>query len=655
MIKIKQIYVSSFGRLKDFSVNLDDGLNIISRPNGFGKTTLANFVKAIFFGLNKTNGRKLGENERKKFMPWESAEKFGGYIKFEFNGKDYKAERYFGKTPIHDTFALYDGFDVPSDDFDENIGQRIFDIDAESFERCLYVPQKAVEVSANDSFLTKLNKLVDNTDDQNNFDTATKKLQDYYRGLVSQTRNKNASLKMQYQDKLDAARQNLYRARQDYDEVGKKRRAMDDNAKLLEASRHNLSELKEKQRQSDGKVALKNKAEVLLRVQTSCEQAKQRYDILKDKNSDVSEGYIQNLSAKVDRHESLGRELIAARGGETRAAKKTFLLWFLLSAVMAVVMAVAWGTVSASLPLLAGGIAIAAASAAAGAAGMLRARRKAAAVNAEREKVSALRDEYAEAGANLREVFACHKIYESNFHAALAQLKNNKAAFDEAECRYKEALAEWERKKTDPEFALAMSGGGLSARDYSREIEAEEHRITALTAENARLGEQVSVLLANADKISEFENQTERLQAKLGEVEDKAKLVETAIKCLEEAKTNLSKSFVPKIRDNFQRYIAQITEGQFCNVSVDDKFNLRIEEKNSFREFDYFSKGIMDIGVFCLRLSLIDAMYGETPPCLILDDPFVNFDDKKQATAMKLLGERAEKCQIVYFTCKQNF
>ena len=48
-MKIKELYVAGFGKLKDLKMTFDDGLNVIVRDNGFGKTTLCAFIKAMFY------------------------------------------------------------------------------------------------------------------------------------------------------------------------------------------------------------------------------------------------------------------------------------------------------------------------------------------------------------------------------------------------------------------------------------------------------------------------------------------------------------------------------------------------------------------------------------------------------------------------------
>ena len=53
MIRIDEVFISSFGKLKDFSLALNGGFNGICEQNGYGKTTIAIFIKAMFFGLGK--------------------------------------------------------------------------------------------------------------------------------------------------------------------------------------------------------------------------------------------------------------------------------------------------------------------------------------------------------------------------------------------------------------------------------------------------------------------------------------------------------------------------------------------------------------------------------------------------------------------------
>ena len=52
-----------------------------------------------------------------------------------------------------------------------------------------------------------------------------------------------------------------------------------------------------------------------------------------------------------------------------------------------------------------------------------------------------------------------------------------------------------------------------------------------------------------------------------------------------------------------------------------------------------------------MRLSLVDALFGDEKPFLILDDPFVNLDENRTKGAMRFLTEIAKEYQVIYFTC----
>lgn len=84
------------------------------------------------------------------------------------------------------------------------MGKRLFGIDAAAFERCLYLPQKQIEIKSNDSFVEKLSNLLDNAEDNNNFSAATARLREFSKklrlergsgGLLFETEQKSDSSK----------------------------------------------------------------------------------------------------------------------------------------------------------------------------------------------------------------------------------------------------------------------------------------------------------------------------------------------------------------------------------------------------------------------------------------------------------------------------
>ena len=81
---LTKLTVSGFGKLKGYSTTFDKELNTFVFENGWGKTTLSDFIYAMFYGLAQTTKKKLTENLRKKYQPWDS-KTFGGSVEFIHN------------------------------------------------------------------------------------------------------------------------------------------------------------------------------------------------------------------------------------------------------------------------------------------------------------------------------------------------------------------------------------------------------------------------------------------------------------------------------------------------------------------------------------------------------------------------------------------
>lgn len=94
-MKLIRCHIENFGVLSDFDFVFDDGLTTICQGNGFGKSTFATFIKAMFYGFPRTGARNIVENERKRYDPWQGG-KYGGYLEFEIQDTSYRVTRYFG-------------------------------------------------------------------------------------------------------------------------------------------------------------------------------------------------------------------------------------------------------------------------------------------------------------------------------------------------------------------------------------------------------------------------------------------------------------------------------------------------------------------------------------------------------------------------------
>ena len=199
-MKLLNCYISSFGKLQNFSYDFSSGLNTIVEDNGWGKSTFATFIKAMFYGLNSSK-RSVAENERIKYRPWNSTQKFGGYIEFLWGNNQYKIERFFGAKESEDTVRLFDAKTGKEFSNTENLGRRIFEIDEEGFLSTTYFSQKDFEIKSNSSLTAKFNSVCE-VQDTEAFDKALLKLEEKskaykYRGdkgLIADTKREIAEV-----------------------------------------------------------------------------------------------------------------------------------------------------------------------------------------------------------------------------------------------------------------------------------------------------------------------------------------------------------------------------------------------------------------------------------------------------------------------------
>ena len=96
-MKLISMHVDNFGGLRSYDYDFSEGLNVILQDNGWGKTTMAAFLKAMLYGFDSKRSKDITENERKKYYPWQGGS-YGGTLDFEAEKNNYRIYRTFGLT-----------------------------------------------------------------------------------------------------------------------------------------------------------------------------------------------------------------------------------------------------------------------------------------------------------------------------------------------------------------------------------------------------------------------------------------------------------------------------------------------------------------------------------------------------------------------------
>ena len=89
-------------------------------------------------------------------------------------------------------------------------------------------------------------------------------------------------------------------------------------------------------------------------------------------------------------------------------------------------------------------------------------------------------------------------------------------------------------------------------------------------------------------------------------------------------------------------------------ILVTSDLEVQLERQGKARELGYFSAGQSDLVMLCMRFALVDALFGGEKPFVILDDPFVNLDDRRTDQALELVRELARDRQIIYLVCNSS-
>ncbi len=234
-MKLLRAEIENFGKFHGVKLDFSDGLNTVCRENGWGKTTLAVFLKAMLYGLPASSTKKLDRNERKKYAPWQGGQ-FGGSLTFETNRGRFRVERFFGSKESEDTFVLRDlTTRMPSSVYSANLGTDLFGIDAEGFERSVYLSERELDLSGADgSIQAKLTGVAESENDLANLQNALSIL-DKQRRIYQMTGNKGRVAEL---SRLVAEKQERY------EEGLRKLKWLTDAERSLSAERERLAELR---------------------------------------------------------------------------------------------------------------------------------------------------------------------------------------------------------------------------------------------------------------------------------------------------------------------------------------------------------------------------------------------------------------------------
>ena len=172
-MKIKQLKINSFGKLKDKEITLKDNINILFGKNEAGKSTIIKYIVNSIYGISKNKkGKEYSDFE--KYQPW-SGEEFSGRLSYELDdGTQYEIYRDFKKK---NPKIFNESMEDISNQFpiDKSVGNQFFyaqtNVDEELFLSTLVANQQEVRLQKTEQsvLIQKIANLVGTGDDNTSY------------------------------------------------------------------------------------------------------------------------------------------------------------------------------------------------------------------------------------------------------------------------------------------------------------------------------------------------------------------------------------------------------------------------------------------------------------------------------------------------------
>lgn len=185
-MKINKIYISAFGKFKNYTLNFTEGLNVIHGENENGKSTVMAFIKMMFYGSGRSSSQ-LSKSPRLKYAPW-SGERMAGKIYFEHGGTNYCLEREFMKGDSTDKVHLTNTDLGTTNAVSSSVGYDFFSISASAFERTVFIGNIggfSNDDEANGEINAKLSNIALTGDEDISYQTVISRIADAKQRLMS--------------------------------------------------------------------------------------------------------------------------------------------------------------------------------------------------------------------------------------------------------------------------------------------------------------------------------------------------------------------------------------------------------------------------------------------------------------------------------------
>lgn len=606
-MKINNLKINGFGKIKDKEIYLGDGINVIFGKNEAGKSSILKFITSMLYGASKNkNGREISDFDR--FKPWKSDE-FSGKIKYTLDiGRTYEVYREFKKkNPVIFDESMTDiskQFTVTKNGIEFFYDQT--GIDEETFYNTAITEQEGIRLSksSQNSIIQKISNLISSGDDNISYKKSIDKITKSQNEKIGSDRTAQRPINV-----LDVKIRNL---------MEKKR---------------NLESSKEK---TEGGFSGKDSLELELETEVI------KKEMLKDIQSRLNNTRIRTAEINFgknleEEYEAKIRELNTKIANEKyeKQKEKGLVKYFVILAIICVLTLIAFvATDSTILKWLFMILLLAS--------GLLTAFKV-------REKNS----------INTKELRSEREKILSEIEILRENIKNKKDETSEKEEKYSQELENdknYIRNKYNSKLDYGYIDTWLnkSYEEIVKEIDNKDNRIQTIKFKIHSMEIDMKMLQEKLEDLASIEEDLEAAEEEREELLKLNNLYEISKECLEEAYDDVKSNISPKFIQNLCNIIDKISSSRYKNIYFKDDEGLKVEIDNgNFVPASRLSVGTIDQMYLSLRLSALEEISKEKLP-IILDEAFAYFDNERLKSMLRYLELNYNDNQIILFTCSNR-
>lgn len=235
-----------------------------------------------------------------------------------------------------------------------------------------------------------------------------------------------------------------------------------------------------------------------------------------------------------------------------------------------------------------------------------------------------------------------------------------------------EQAGEWIRSARDDWQALRREQSKLqdilvqmkrlndaSPKDETHKGEVDTARIRAAKARHAAeeaqqaLAQMEGRLQAYGDK-NEWQSALASSRLGLEQVHMQLDAIRMAEEAVKSENASLSARISPQITELAQQYLAYLTSDSYKEIKLDSSLRARTAgDDGTLLDALRLSSGTRDQLYFALRLAVCQVLSHQESIPLLLDDPFLTWDNKRMERGLRLLQTLSKGRQVILLTCRQ--